>query len=482
MRFAAAFVSCAVATAVSPPAQQWVQGYSFGTSESHPHAGIETADGGFVLVGDGVDYNAPKPAVHRQLMAMKTDAKGNMLWQLRVGDCGFNYGKWVAELDDGTLVIAGAVSDCSGGGATADDDGAAHALTRALVRVGADGTLLHTQTFANAGADQGLRDGLMSVALATGEPNTIVATGWVRGESAGTGYVDEPMFLIAGGSAVLMKLTFEPAVRNGTALAAGKPKDMAVVFANELDTSAEAFVAWQGMRLAIDAPRQRYIVSAAVRLSADPDARRQFGLFATDRAGKQQWARAYAAADGPTGGHASHPYALTALAVPSAPGAGAARNASTAAVYAIGGLAVLYDSKGVEQCEGRALGVGSDGAIVYDARFRQDDADENTECYGIVPAADGGAVLTCGAGVEPELHPHDSQKQKTWRVLLHGVAPDGGAAWQALYSDNARLQNDAGENLIRTRDGGIAVLIDSQTWGPSSTGGNFALMKLAAEQ
>ena len=35
-----------------PPAISWTKGYGFGESESHPHAGIELQNGGFVVVGD----------------------------------------------------------------------------------------------------------------------------------------------------------------------------------------------------------------------------------------------------------------------------------------------------------------------------------------------------------------------------------------------------------------------------------------------
>ena len=47
----------AAASAAAPPAVKWVKGYSFGKSESHPHAGVECADGGFLVVGDGQDYS-----------------------------------------------------------------------------------------------------------------------------------------------------------------------------------------------------------------------------------------------------------------------------------------------------------------------------------------------------------------------------------------------------------------------------------------
>lgn len=40
-------VGAAVAAAdVAPPKVQWARGYSFAPSESHPHAGVETADNG----------------------------------------------------------------------------------------------------------------------------------------------------------------------------------------------------------------------------------------------------------------------------------------------------------------------------------------------------------------------------------------------------------------------------------------------------
>ena len=37
--------------AIGPAPVQWAKGYSFGESESHPHAGVQTTDGGFLMVG-----------------------------------------------------------------------------------------------------------------------------------------------------------------------------------------------------------------------------------------------------------------------------------------------------------------------------------------------------------------------------------------------------------------------------------------------
>jgi hypothetical protein len=38
-----------------------------------------------------------------------------------------------------------------------------------------------------------------------------------------------------------------------------------------------------------------------------------------------------------------------------------------------------------------------------------------------------------------------------------------------------------GEYIVSTREGEYAIFVDSQTWGPASTGGNFGLIKLAKD-
>lgn len=45
------------------------------------------------MVGDGVDYTHADPAVDRRWFAQKVDATGQVQWQARFGDVGFNYGK-----------------------------------------------------------------------------------------------------------------------------------------------------------------------------------------------------------------------------------------------------------------------------------------------------------------------------------------------------------------------------------------------------
>ena len=52
---AVAATARASATANPAPPITWEKGYTFGAAESHPHAGVQTSDGGFLVVGDGVD-------------------------------------------------------------------------------------------------------------------------------------------------------------------------------------------------------------------------------------------------------------------------------------------------------------------------------------------------------------------------------------------------------------------------------------------
>lgn len=119
---------------------------------------------------------------------------------------------------------------------------------------------------------------------------------------------------------------------------------------------------------------------------------------------------------------------------------------------------------------------------MFNERFTSSVPDTNIECYGVQATREGGYILTGGTGVESELHPKDSQRSKTWRVLLHGTDGQGKQLWQANYTDNSQLKQNAGEYIVATKDGGFAIYIDSQTWGSPATGGNFAIMKLASDQ
>jgi hypothetical protein len=198
-----------------PPPVAWARGYAFNRSESHPHAGIQLADGGYVVVGDGQDYSRSDAPYKRRLMVLRTDGDGQLQWQRSVGDSGYNYGKNVIELAApakarcgaraSVVLVVGALTDSSSGEGTG-------ALCRALLLYSShDGEELQRLLLPNSGATEGLRDGLMAAAVAAPEsggpprtssssPSSILAVGFVGGENTtAPGYVDEPMFLIGGG-------------------------------------------------------------------------------------------------------------------------------------------------------------------------------------------------------------------------------------------------------------------------------------------
>jgi hypothetical protein len=432
--------------------------------------------------------------VQRYIFVLKTSATGKLEWQRTLGDVGYNYGKFGVELDDGSFLIAGARSIRHGT--------APIALARALFRLNPKGEVTHEQIFPNLEADDGKRDGLMCVS-AVARPShsggggdgggggafsqTVIATGFVGGENATSGYVDEPMFLIYGGHAVVMKLVATDlhsplSIEFETTLVPPPvpyrpPPSTSTSSAVSGMTAAAAFEASQGMRIVHDAANNAYAVSFA---ASDAPHNFQFGLASVSPEGKVNWAHIFPASHGSAAaaaapvytGHASHPYALSL--------------ASDGSGYTIGGLAVIFDSKQIEQCQGRLAKVGAaDGQLLWDRRFTSTQRDTNIECYGLQSvAADGGYIVACGTGVEPELHPHDPQRMKTWMALVHRTDADGMPQWTHNYTTNAGppYQNNAGEYIVATRAGEFALYVDSQTYGSPSTGGNFAVIKLGKDR
>lgn len=423
----------------APPAVAWAKGYGNGGCEAHPHAGVQTRDGGFLMVGDSQCYDGSNAELKRMIFVVKTTADGTEEWTRRIGDVYYNYGKFAMELDDGTFLVAGAVSVRDAGSQTG------YAERRALVRLARNGTVARATLFASAARDR--LDGFMCVAPG-GEPGVVVATGYAGGVQ---GYDEQPMFLIYGGQAFVTKLRFGAA-----------DADPEVLYDVRVMTGAggASWQAVQGMRVAHDAANGVYAVSALAVPKSDTG-HPEFAVAAFDTAtGAAKWATFLPAQNRfHPGGEQSHPYAFTL-----APGG---------AGYVVAGI-------GFEQGSpwGRAAKVAPSGTLEWDSRFRQNGTHMNTECYGVSAARDGGFVVTCGTGVEPEDHPSDPARSKIWMVLMHRTDAAGGEAWQRLYSSNAEMQDDAGEYVLTTASGGYAVLIDSQTWGPQGTGGNFGLMLL----
>ena len=420
-----------------PPAISWTKGYGFGESESHPHAGIELQNGGFVVVGDGVNYQ--NNTINRTIMILCTDSQGNTIWQNIIGNVGFNYGKYVIERKNNEILIAGAMSKKINQNIF---------LHRCLIRLNlTNGQIISTILLKNDGTKYNLRDGYMSVVERPDK--SVIAVGFIHGENSTTGNVDEPMFLIGKGQVSITKFNIENEKFVIT-------KDIVIASNDNYETN-------QGMRILNHPDGIHVIVSHTTTF--DHGNTFQFGVSVLDGTDLTVvYTKSYPAQ--PVG-HASHPYSLT---------------LSYTGNIVIGGLAVIYDSNNIEQCQGRVVEVdAATGNVLWDQRFTSKLTDTNIECYGIQKTLDNGFILTCGTGVEPELHPKDSKKSKTWRVLVHRTDKEGNMLYQKTYTSNDALQNNAGEYIVALRNGGYVVCIDSQTWGPTTTGGNFAIMKLGSD-
>lgn len=112
-------------------------------------------------------------------------------------------------------------------------------LHRALIRLDANGTEMQRLVLPNQNPAVHHQDGCTGLAL-DGE-GSFVVTGFVDGQNATTGYVDEPMFLIKGGRAFVAKVAVEPA-------------RMRVVFEKVLDDSGQPFRVCVSARLSAACP------------------------------------------------------------------------------------------------------------------------------------------------------------------------------------------------------------------------------------
>jgi len=316
---------------------------------------------------------------------------------------------------------------------------------RALIRLSKDGKTLRTTLMANDGEAKGLLDGLMCVDQE--DSGDVVVTGFKGSVET---YPDNPMFLIYGGQAFLMKLRFEAV-----------DTDPTVVY--EVPLVAERFKALQGMRLGVDRANGRIAVTS-LAVSNDPSANvPQMSLFSFEAdTGKLVWSRFLPAKNELQSGVMSHPYAFA-----------VARDGSG---YVIAGHAFPCFDEITCQPSGRLVKVSADGDLEWDARFRNDKKDYNTECYGASAAADGGFVVSCGTGVEPEDHPDAPANDKQWESLVFKADAKGNTEWQHLYTTNEHGVGNAAEDIFTTRDGGYALALDS-SFGKQGTGGNFGLMR-----
>ena len=225
-----ASVSAALAAVAlcAAPEVAWKKAYDFAPSESHPHAGVEAADGGFLMCGDGLDFTNKNPAINRYVYVLKTDADGNEEWRLTLGTVGWNYGKFCIELSDHSYILSGAFTQVVAG---------TQVLHRGLVHIGGNGTVLQGPVLLPV-QQAGRQEGFTGIALA--EDGALVATGFYN---AYPGYPDEAMFLVYG-QAGLTKFVQDSSGR------------WTVAFDILLDTTGHPFTAAEGMRVLYDEKEQ----------------------------------------------------------------------------------------------------------------------------------------------------------------------------------------------------------------------------------
>ncbi len=96
------------------PETQWITSYAGSAEESHGHFILSCQDGGFLQVGETGLLTENPSTSSTQILAIKTDAQGNLLWKKQFADNsnGHNLGNTALEVEDGYL-IAGALGEDS---------------------------------------------------------------------------------------------------------------------------------------------------------------------------------------------------------------------------------------------------------------------------------------------------------------------------------------------------------------------------------
>ena len=127
---------------------------------------------------------------------------------------------------------------------------------------------------------------------------------------------------------------------------------------------------------------------------------------------------------------------------------------------------VRVNAKGTERWQARfGQPLGGDERFIYD------------ECYGVKQTGDGGFLLACGSGVEPDNIHNENDKRNIWAAYLIKTDGSGNLQWEYTYH-----RPDAGHNacewVIPIRAGGYLMLLDSDHLGDAEEE-NVGLLKLA---
>ena len=101
------------------------------------------------------------------------------------------------------------------------------------------------------------------------------------------------------------------------------------------------------------------------------------------------------------------------------------------------------------------------------------------ECYGVKTTPDGGFILACGTGIEPENIKIPTDPLNTWAAYILRTDSRGKLLWQYTYHKPNKGHN-AAEYVTFCRDGGFLFFLDSDTLGNMDEE-NIGFLKLSAE-
>ncbi len=101
------------------------------------------------------------------------------------------------------------------------------------------------------------------------------------------------------------------------------------------------------------------------------------------------------------------------------------------------------------------------------------------ECYSVKATPDGGLVLACGSGIEPENVKSRKDPHATWTAYVVRTDSNGELLWKFAYHAPNEGHN-AAEYVALCRDGGYLMFLDSDNVGDMEEE-NMGFLKLAAQ-
>jgi hypothetical protein len=157
------------------PEMEWATGY--GTDYgNHVHHGMQTLDGGYIAVGDSRDETR-----HSNMLIVKTDAQGQLMWQKIIGDKKQNdMANSVCQDPNGDFYVAGGMAS----------EGEQES---ALIKISQSGELLWQKIYPHDGAD-------VIEGISLTRDGGLVATGYHQSNDYG------PRFIVMDGKGLLMKM------------------------------------------------------------------------------------------------------------------------------------------------------------------------------------------------------------------------------------------------------------------------------------